>query len=106
MGCVRSKAWIWLFSSTLSTIAWSIQVETDDVTNFGHELGVGAEFEGLHAMGLEMMFLPDALYGWTVDAGLSSPYAAFLCFFLHRNHRRFWAAAIRARDFADILRRL
>jgi hypothetical protein len=57
-------------------------------------------------MGLVMMFLPDALYGWTVDAGLSSPYAAFLCFFLHRNHRRFWAAAIRARDFADILRRL
>jgi len=28
-----------------------IQVETDDVTDFGDEMRVGAEFERLHAMG-------------------------------------------------------
>src|SRR5260221_13739897 len=44
-----------------------IQVETDDVTDFGDEVRVGAEFERLHPMGLEVMFLPDALHGRGTD---------------------------------------
>src|ERR1035437_3766640 len=43
-------------------VGW-MQVETNDVTDFGDKLRIGAEFERFHPMGLEVMFLPDALHG-------------------------------------------
>src|SRR5438094_3209566 len=39
-------------------VGW-IQVETNDVTDFGDELRIGTEFECFHPMGLEVMFLQD-----------------------------------------------
>ena len=38
-----------------------VQVQADDVVDLGYELRVRAEFEGFHAVRLEMMFTPDPL---------------------------------------------
>ena len=50
-----------LIHAEYDRIVWRVQVETHNVPYFGDELWVRAELERLHAMGLEVMLLPDAL---------------------------------------------
>jgi hypothetical protein len=50
---------------------WRIQIETDDVPNLLHELGIGGELEGLGPMRLESKCMPDPTH-----RGITQPAAS------------------------------
>ena len=59
-GAVRSRAWIWDFSSTQSTSAFSGgQIQPDDVADLVDELWVVADLERVDQVWLEPERLPD-----------------------------------------------
>ena len=57
-GWVRSRAWIWLFSSAQS--ANTAFGRPDDVANLVHEVRIAGELEGLRPMRLQAEGAPDA----------------------------------------------
>lgn len=61
-GCVRSSAWICVFSSQHSTSACSggVEVETNDVFELLDEMRVVGELEGFDSVRLEVMSAPNA----------------------------------------------
>src|SRR5438270_8849634 len=69
-GWERSKAWIWLFSSTDNTSAFcgGFRVKSHHIPQFGDKILVAGKFEGLEAMWLEVVLPPDALHCHARDA--------------------------------------
>lgn len=69
-GWVRSRAWIWLFSSAQKTRALSggLRVEPDHVRQLLDELGIAADLERAGLMRLEPMRVPDPMDGFRADA--------------------------------------
>ena len=63
-GWVRSSAWIWLFSSIESTIAWSgrVDVEADHVPDLVREGRIARQLELSEAVRSEAVSPPDLLY--------------------------------------------
>lgn len=62
---MRFKAWIWDFSSTQRTIAFSggSRYNPTMSATFGDEFGVGGECEGLHPPGSDTVLAPDPGHG-------------------------------------------
>src|SRR6516162_8068845 len=67
-GWVRSRAWIWLFSSMDRTTRRRIDVEADDVAQLVDEFRIGGELELTDAVGLKSVGAPDALHRTDADA--------------------------------------
>jgi hypothetical protein len=57
---VRSRAWIWLFSSSESTKAWRIDIEPDHVGQLVDEVRIVRELELPITVRLKPVRLPDA----------------------------------------------
>jgi hypothetical protein len=72
---VRSSAWIWDFSSTAEhncLLGW-MQLQPDDVTNLGVQVGTSGDLEGLGLPGLDVVLGPDlATVLWQTPSSLAS----------------------------------
>src|ERR1700746_2574384 len=68
-GWVRSRAWIWLFSSRLQHdgVGGSIDIETDHLLELVGEFGIVGALERAHPMGLQPVPLPDASHRREAD---------------------------------------
>lgn len=77
-----------------------IEIEADDVGHLGIELGIGAELEGLDAMGLKAVLLPQAMHRSRAELDLlRQPSHAPVSGGLRRFHRRSnHASLLRGRD--------
>src|SRR5262245_10867293 len=81
-GWLRSRVWIWLFSSIDNTTAWAGgstpgsgpwpargQAPPDNVGELGGKAGIARAFEGAQPVRLQFVRPPDALYRPQRDAG-------------------------------------
>ena len=71
MGWVRSRVWVWLFSSTLSTTAFPADSgKTHHVAELLDKEGIGREFETVGAVRLQTEQLELAMHSGLGDPGL------------------------------------